>query len=275
MSATKDECTSCNEQDNCSGEDCSINKLAPNEASEVKSVIAVMSGKGGVGKSSVSGLLAVNLARRGFKVGILDADITGPSIPKMFNLKEQPHSDGRFMYPLETPMGIRIISMNLLLSSEDQPVIWRGPVISGAVKQFWTDVAWGRLDYLIIDMPPGTGDVPLTVMQSLPLTGFVIVTSPQDLASVIVKKAVNMAQQMDVPILGMVENYSYLKCPDCGTEIKLFGEGHGTKLATEAGIPMLEILPVDPLLAGLCDNGRIESYQPELFKDFSAIKIEA
>ena len=272
MSVKNESCSSCNEKDNCNGEECTTLRLAPNDATEVKNMVAVMSGKGGVGKSSISALLAVNLARRGLKVGVLDADITGPSIPKMFNLKEQPHSDGSFMYPLETPTGIRVISMNLLLPSEDQPVIWRGPVISGAVKQFWTDVAWGKLDYLVIDMPPGTGDVPLTVMQSLPLTGFIIVTSPQYLASIIVKKALNMANHMNVPILGMVENYSYLKCPDCGTDIKLFGEGSGSRLARETGIPLLEKLPVDPQLAALCDKGQIESYAPELFSSFPALK---
>jgi len=272
MSTTREECSSCKEKDKCNGEDCKILKLAPNDATEVKNMIAVMSGKGGVGKSSVSALLAVNLARRGFRAGILDADITGPSIPKMFDLKQQPHSDGSFMYPLKTQMGIKVISMNLLLQSEDQPVIWRGPVISGAVKQFWTDVAWGLLDYLIIDMPPGTGDVPLTVMQSLPVTGFIIVTSPQDLAAVIVKKALNMAKHMNIPILGMVENYSYVKCPDCGTEIKVFGEGSGARLARETGIPLLEKLPVDPVLAGLCDKGQIENYTPELFKNFPHYK---
>lgn len=269
MSTQKEECASCKEKDNCNGEDCKmLEKLAPNDATEVKNMIAVMSGKGGVGKSSVSALLAVNLARKGYSVGIMDADITGPSIPKMFDLKEQPHSDGSFMYPLETPMGIKIISMNLLLQSEDQPVIWRGPIIASAVKQFWSDVAWGQLDYMIIDMPPGTGDVPLTVMQSLPVTGFIVVTSPQDLAAVIVKKAVNMAKLMEIPILGLVENYSYVKCPDCGKEIKVFGEGSGARLARESGIPLLEKLPVDPVLAGLCDKGEIERYTRDLFQNF-------
>lgn len=269
MSSQKEECASCQEKEGCNGEDCNtMDKLAPNEATEVKNMIAVMSGKGGVGKSSVSALLATNLARRGYKVGIMDADITGPSIPKMFDLKNQPHSDGSFMYPLETELGIKIISMNLLLQSEDQPVIWRGPIIASAVKQFWSDVAWGGLDYMIIDMPPGTGDVPLTVMQSLPVTGFVVVTSPQDLAAIIVKKAVNMAKLMEVPILGLVENYSYATCPDCGKQIKVFGEGGSAKLARETGIKLLEKIPIDPVLADLCDKGEVEKYSRELFKDF-------
>lgn len=269
MGATEEKCTSCSEKNKCNGESCKFpEKLAPNEFTRVKNMIAVMSGKGGVGKSSVSALLAVSLARRNFRVGILDADITGPSIPKMFGLREQPNMRNKFMYPVESSLGIKIISINLLLQKEDEPVIWRGPILSGAVKQFWTDVAWGELDYLVVDLPPGTGDVPLTVMQSLPLTGFIIVTSPQDLAAMIVKKTYNMAKQLNVPILGIVENMSYLKCPDCGSEIKLFGEGSGSLLARETGIPLLEKLPVDPALAVLCDQGRIESYTPELFKNF-------
>lgn len=269
MSAKDEKCNTCNEKDTCNGKSCSKPaKLAPNELTSVKNMIAVMSGKGGVGKSSVSALLAVNLARKGYKAGVLDADITGPSIPKMFGIKARPDMRNNYMYPVESSRGIKIMSLNLLLQREDEPVIWRGPVISGAVKQFWTDVAWGELDYLVVDLPPGTGDVPLTVMQSLPLTGFVIVTSPQDLAGLIVKKALNMARHMNVPILGLVENMSYLKCPDCGAEIKLFGGNSGPTLARENGIPLLEKMPVDPELAALCDKGRVEDYEPQLFQNF-------
>ncbi|MCF8010369.1 MAG: Mrp/NBP35 family ATP-binding protein [Clostridiales bacterium] len=246
-------------------------KLEPNDATKVKNMIAVMSGKGGVGKSTVSGLLSVSLAKQGYKVGTLDADITGPSIPKLFGLKKQPPVMDNYMMPVETStLGIKIISLNLLMQQEDQPVIWRGPILSSAVKQFWTDVAWGELDYLIVDLPPGTGDVPLTVMQSLPLTGFVVVSTPQDLAAMVVKKTLNMANHMEIPIKGMVVNMSYLKCPECGTEIKLYGEGDGTRLTRDTGIPLLEKLPVDPELSMLCDQGEIEKYSKNLFENFSS-----
>lgn len=261
-------CNTCSDKNTCESENCDkISKLTSNDVTEVKNMIAIMSGKGGVGKSSVTGLLASNLVRKGYKVGILDADITGPSIPKMFGINKQPDIIGNYMQPPESSTGIRIISMNLLLPNEDDPVIWRGPVIAGAVKQFWTDVAWGKLDYLLVDLPPGTGDVPLTVMQSLPLTGFIIVTSPQDLTVMVVKKALNMAKLMDVEIMGMVENMSYIKCPDCNKEIKPFGEGGAKALSKETGIPILEILPIDPRLAGLCDRGLIEQYEPQLFEN--------
>jgi Mrp family chromosome partitioning ATPase len=225
-----------------------------------------MSGKGGVGKSSVSALVALSLARKGYQVGILDADITGPSIPKMFGLSGLPDRDENVLYAKMTGKGIKVMSLNLLLENEDQPVIWRGPIIAGAVKQFWTDVAWGKVDCLVVDLPPGTGDVPLTVMQSLPLDGIIIVTSPQDLANMVVRKAVNMARHMNVPILGFVENMSYLRCPDCGREIKVFGESRAASLATSMGLRLLERLPIDPALAELCDAGRIEQYEPELFQ---------
>ena len=202
-------------------------------------MIAVVSGKGGVGKSMVTASLARLMREQGFSVGIMDADITGPSIPKMYGIHEKAKGDGENIFPCEAKDGTKIMSINLLLPEEDDPVIWRGPVISGVVTQFWTDVIWGDVDYLFVDMPPGTGDVPLTVFQSLPIQGIVIVTSPQDLVSMIVKKAYNMAGMMKVPVLGLVENYSYVKCPDCGKEIKVFGESHIDEIAAELKVPVL------------------------------------
>jgi Mrp family chromosome partitioning ATPase len=270
--AQDEKCNTCNQKsEGCSPDKCGIDKLPQNDYNDIKHVIAVMSGKGGVGKSSVSALVALNLARKGYLVGILDADITGPSIPKMFGLSGRPDHDGNIVFAKQSAGGIKVMSLNLLLESEDQPVIWRGPLIAGAVKQFWTDVAWGKVDFLVVDLPPGTGDVPLTVMQSLPLDGLIIVTSPQDLANMVVKKAVNMANHMNVPILGFVENMSYLRCPDCGKEIKVFGESHAAALATSMGLRLLERLPIDPALAELCDAGRIEDYDKELFANLDQI----
>lgn len=266
--STSEKCNTCSQKtEGCSPDSCGVAVLPQNEANDIQHVIAVMSGKGGVGKSSVSALVALNLARKGYRVGVLDADITGPSIPKLFGINERPRHSEKVLYPVMSKSGIAIMSLNLLLEREDQPVIWRGPVISGAVKQFWTDVAWGKLDYLVVDMPPGTGDVPLTVMQSLPLDGVVIVTSPQDLANMVVKKAVNMVRQMNIPIIGLVENMSYLRCPDCGREIKIFGDSHAGGLMGATGLRLLEKLPLDPALAELCDAGRIEEYQAELFQN--------
>lgn len=270
--SSSEKCSTCSQKtDQCSPDKCGVTVLPQNDANDIKHVIAVMSGKGGVGKSSVSALVALSLSRKGYRVGILDADITGPSIPKMFGLKERPVQKDKLLLPVKTTGGIAVMSLNLLLEREDQPVIWRGPVIAGAVKQFWTDVAWGRLDYLVVDMPPGTGDVPLTVMQSLPLYGVIIVTSPQDLANMVVKKAVNMVRQMNIPIVGLVENMSYLCCPDCGREIKIFGDSHAAGLVASTGLPLLEKLPLDPGLAELCDAGRIESYETELFKNLDRL----
>lgn len=232
-----------------------------NPYSNIKHVIGVVSGKGGVGKSFVTASMAVKMAKAGYKVGIMDADITGPSIPKMFGAYDQIYADEHENFiPYETPEGIRIVSINLLMD-EEQPVIWRGPVIAGVVKQFWNESCWGELDYLFVDMPPGTGDVPLTVFQSLPLDGIVIVTSPQELVQMIVKKAFNMAQMMNIPVLGVVENFSFLKCPDCGKEIKLFGESHIDETAAELGVPVLGKLPLDPAYAQKADEG--EFYQLE------------
>ncbi|MBQ1801852.1 MAG: Mrp/NBP35 family ATP-binding protein [Lachnobacterium sp.] len=227
-----------------------------NAFSNIKNVIGVVSGKGGVGKSFVTSSLAVQMAKKGYKVGILDADITGPSIPKMFGLKEQVVGDHRGMLPIETKEGIKVISINLLMDNEEAPVIWRGPVIAGVVKQFWNETCWGDLDYLFVDMPPGTGDVPLTVFQSLPVEGIVIVTSPQELVQMIVKKAYNMANMMNIKVLGVVENFSYLLCPDCGKQIKLFGESHIDDVAKELGIEVLGKLPLNPEAAQIADEGK-------------------
>ncbi|MEW6770172.1 MAG: Mrp/NBP35 family ATP-binding protein [Bacillota bacterium] len=235
----------------------------PHKLSRVKHLVAVMSGKGGVGKSSVAALLAATLARQGFRVGILDADITGPSIPKLFGLKERVDGTEFGVYiPKTRNLGIYVMSANLFLEREDDPVIWRGPILSNVIKQFWTDVAWGQLDYLIIDLPPGTGDAPLTVLQSLPLDAVIIVSSPQDLAVMVVRKAVKMAEMMKVPLLGLVENMTYIPCPDCNKKIFAFGPPQGEKVAAETGLELLASLPLDPELSRLGDTGRIEDYAP-------------
>lgn len=230
-----------------------------NAYSQIRKVVAVSSGKGGVGKSSVTAMLAVLMARRGYKVGILDADITGPSIPKAFGLTAKAKGSELGILPLETHMGIKVMSINLLLEHEDQPVVWRGPVLAGAVTQFWTDVVWGELDYLFIDMPPGTGDVPLTIYQSIPLDGGIIVSTPQTLVQMVVEKARKMAEMLNIPILGMVENMSGVVCPDCGRFIPLFGEADQlAKAANEMGLPLLASLPMNSDVARLCDSGEIE-----------------
>ena len=231
---------------------------APHALSNIKKVIGVVSGKGGVGKSMVTSLLAVALKRRNLGVGILDADITGPSIPKIFGLRDKATGDENGIYPVRSKTGIDVMSINLLLENETDPVVWRGPIIGGTVKQFWTDVIWHDEDVLFIDMPPGTGDVALTVFQTIKLDGLIIVTSPQELVSMIVEKAVNMAKLMDIPVLGLVENFSYILCPDCGKQIPLFGESHVEEVAEHFGLPILGKLPLDPRLASACDKGRIE-----------------
>ena len=231
---------------------------APHALSNIKKVIGVVSGKGGVGKSMVTSLLAVALKRRNLGVGILDADITGPSIPKIFGLRDKATGDENGIYPVRTKTGIDVMSINLLLENETDPVVWRGPIIGGTVKQFWTDVIWHDEDVLFIDMPPGTGDVALTVFQTIKLDGLIIVTSPQELVSMIVEKAVNMAKLMDIPVLGLVENFSYILCPDCGKQIPLFGESHVEEVAEHFGLPILGKLPLDPRLASACDKGMIE-----------------
>ena len=231
---------------------------APHALSNIKKVIGVVSGKGGVGKSMVTSLLAVALKRRNLGVGILDADITGPSIPKIFGLRDKATGDENGIYPVRSKTGIDVMSINLLLENETDPVVWRGPIIGGTVKQFWTDVIWHDEDVLFIDMPPGTGDVALTVFQTIKLDGLIIVTSPQELVSMIVEKAVNMAKLMDIPVLGLVENFSYILCPDCGKQIPLFGESHVEEVAEHFGLPILGTLPLDPRLASACDKGMIE-----------------
>ncbi len=232
-----------------------------NDLSQVKKVIGVVSGKGGVGKSLVTSLLATTLRRREASVAVLDADIAGPSIPKCFGLKGKATADENGMYPRETKTGIKVMSINLLLDAETDPVVWRGPVIAGAIKQFWSDVVWGDVDYMFVDMPPGTGDVPLTVFQSLPLAGIIIVTSPQELVGMIVSKAVEMARLMDVPVLGLVENMSYVQCPDCGKQLQVFGESHIDQVAAKYALPVLARLPLDPVLASSCDRGVIELFE--------------
>jgi len=258
MSSCNGNCSS------CSSSDCGDRKkeslLAQlNPKSTVKKVIAVVSGKGGVGKSTVTAMLASAMAQKGKRVGVLDADITGPSAPTAFGVNECQGANEDGLYPALTKSGIQVMSINLLLDDASSPVVWRGPVIAGAVKQFWTDVIWEDVDYLFVDMPPGTGDVPLTVFQSLPVDGIVIVTSPQDLVSMIVTKAVKMANMMHIPVLGFVENYSYLECPDCGKRIYVFGESKLDAVAAEFGLPVLARLPIDPKVAECYDNGQMES----------------
>ena len=257
MAGCSHDCANCAEK--CSKE----SLLAPqNKASNVKKVIGIVSGKGGVGKSLVTSMLAVTMQRRGYQTAILDADITGPSIPKSFGLKPGCVTGSELgMFPPKTKTGIEVMSVNLLMDEETKPVVWRGPVIAGTVKQFWSEVVWNEVDYMFVDMPPGTGDVPLTVFQSLPLDGIVIVTSPQELVSMIVEKAVNMAKLMNVPVLGLIENYSYLVCPDCGKVIKIYGESHVDALAEQHGTKVLAKLPIDPELASLCDKGVIELFE--------------
>ncbi len=240
----------------------------------IERVIAVMSGKGGVGKSSVAALLAVSLRKQGKRVGVLDADITGPSIPKMFGLHEPPPMGPVGILPAETSTGIRVMSINLLLPSEDEAVIWRGPLISGAIKQFWGDVVWGDLDVLVVDLPPGTSDASLTVMQSLPLNGILLVTSPQDLAGMVVRKAAKMAQHLSVSVVGLVENMSYLVCPKCGERIEVFGASQAMSTANKLGISMLAQIPLDPDMAHLCDVGKVEQYESELFDSLATTVAE-
>ena len=245
-----------------------------NKLSNVKKVIGVVSGKGGVGKSLVTSMLAVEMSRRGYRTAILDADITGPSIPKVFGLHEKAEGSEDGIYPVKTKTGIEVMSINLLLDDEKAPVVWRGPVIAGTVKQFWTDVVWNEVDYMFVDMPPGTGDVPLTVFQSLPLDGIVIVTSPQELVSMIVSKAAKMASLMNIRVLGLVENMSYVLCPDCGRHIDIFGAGKTDAVAAEFGFDLLARIPLDSRLAALCDKGALELMENDYLKA-AADKVEA
>ena len=257
MSECTHDCSSCSQ--NCGERKTPQSFLEkPHELSHIKKVIGIVSGKGGVGKSMVTSLLAVAMQRKGFKTAVLDADITGPSIPKAFGLHGKATGDNNGIYPVMTKTGIEVMSVNLLLPDETDPVVWRGPVIANTVKQFWTDVIWNDVDYMFVDMPPGTGDVPLTVFQSLPVDGIIVVTSPQDLVSMIVGKAVKMAKMMNIPVLGIVENYSYLACPDCGKHISVFGESHIDEVAAHYELPVLAKLPIDPKLAAAVDAGKIE-----------------
>lgn len=262
----------CSSASNCSKESCEgcPGSQAPqsmleamNADSDIKHVIGVVSGKGGVGKSFVTAALAIQMKKAGYSVGILDADITGPSIPKMFGTHGKVVADEKGMYPLESKNGIKMMSINLLMENEEEPVIWRGPIIAGVVKQFWNETVWGDIDYLFVDMPPGTGDVPLTVFQSLPVDGILIVTSPQELVNMIVKKAYNMAEMMHIPVLGVIENFSYLKCPDCGKEIKLFGESNIDAAAEGMGLSVLGKVPLDPAYAEAADNGTFYEVEQE------------
>ena len=262
MSECSHDCSSC-------GQSCSSRKNpadmreAPHAMSSIKKVIGVVSGKGGVGKSMTSALMAVEMRRRGYKTAVLDGDITGPSIPKLFGIHGRAMGDENGIWPIQSRTGIDVMSVNLMLPNEEDPVVWRGPVIAGAVKQFWQEVIWKDVDFMFVDMPPGTGDVLLTVFQSLPLDGIIVVASPQELVGMIVAKAVKVAQMMNIPILGIVENMSYLECPDCGKKIKLFGESHVDEVAARYGLPVLAKCPLDPKLAECADQGTIETYPGE------------
>ena len=247
----------------------------PHELSNIKKVIGVVSGKGGVGKSMVTSLLAVLARRDGQNTAILDADITGPSIPRAFGLKDKAEGSELGMFPVKSKTGVEVMSVNLLLENDTDPVVWRGPVIAGAVKQFWTEVIWGDVDVMFIDMPPGTGDVPLTVFQSIPLSGIVVVTTPQELVGVIVEKAVNMAHMLNIPVLGLVENMSYALCPDCGKEIRVFGESKPEALCERHGIPVLAKLPIHSKLAAACDTGMIELFEGAWLDELYATIINA
>lgn len=260
------DCSSCG--NNCSSRTEPQNLQAPPHAgTHVKHVIAVVSGKGGVGKSLVTSLMAVQMRRRGFKTAILDADITGPSIPKVFGITDRATGDETGILPVKTKTGIEVMSMNLLLEDAAAPVVWRGPVIAGAVKQFWTDVMWGDIDYMFVDMPPGTGDVPLTVFQSLPVDGILVITSPQELVSLIVEKALKMSEIMHVPVLGLIENMSYFECPNCHEKHEIFGPSHVEASAQKYEIPHTAKLPIDPEFAAHCDKGDIESYPADYLAD--------
>ena len=271
MSECSHDCSSCSSKCSQAKPESLIEKA--HEMSNIKKVIGVVSGKGGVGKSMVTSLMSVLMARKGYNVGIMDADITGPSIPKAFGIKEKATGNQMGLLPVTSKTGIDIMSLNLLLENETDPVVWRGPVIAGTVKQFWTDVIWEDVDFLFIDMPPGTGDVPLTVFQSIPVDGIIVVTSPQELVSMIVKKALNMAKMLNVPVIGLVENYSYIECPDCNKKISVFGESHIDEIAKENNVEVLAKMPIDPLLATLVDKGMIEMFSKD-YLDKCADKIE-
>ena len=270
MSECTHDCSSCSQ--NCSERDEKKSFVEkPHELSNIKKVIGVVSGKGGVGKSLVTSMLAVSANRLGYKTAVLDADITGPSIPKAFGIKEKAQAAGDSLLPVKSKMGTEIMSVNLLLENDTQPVIWRGPILAGVVKQFWQEVIWNDVDYMFVDMPPGTGDVPLTVFQSIPLDGIIIVTSPQELVSMIVEKAVKMAEMMNIPVLGLIENMSYVKCPHCDEKIYIYGEGKTEEVAKRNNIKVIGKIPVDPQLSKLCDNGCIELFEGDYLKEAEKI----
>ena len=266
------DCSSCSQ--NCGERETESMLFQLNEMSKVKKVIGVVSGKGGVGKSMVTSMLAVLMNRRGHTSAILDADITGPSIPKAFGIKEKAAPNEWGLVPVKSKTGVEIMSVNLLLENDTDPVIWRGPILAGIIQQFWSEVVWGDVDYMFVDMPPGTGDVPLTVFQSLPLDGIIIVTSPQELVSMIVGKAVNMARMMEVPILGLVENYSYVECPDCGRKIHPFGESHIDEIAEKNSLKVLGKLPLNPEISGASDRGVLELFEGD-WLDAAADLVES
>ena len=274
MSECTHDCSSCGENCPSRQSDPADFLEAPNELSCVRRVIGIVSGKGGVGKSMVTDLLAVEFARRGYHCGILDADITGPSIPKAFGITEKAQGNETTIFPVKSKKyGVDIMSINVLLENESDPVVWRGPVIGGTVRQFWSDTLWDNVDYLFVDMPPGTGDVALTVFQNIPIDGIVVVTSPQDLVSMIVGKAMKMASLMNIPVLGLVENMSYALCPDCGKKIHVFGESHIGEIAEEYHVPVLAQMPINPALASACDNGTVEDLDCSYLED-AALVIE-
>jgi len=270
MSGCSGNCSSCNSD--CGKKEKESLIEPTGEFNNIKHVIAVVSGKGGVGKSTVTSMLAVEMSRKGYKVGVLDADITGPSIPKAFGIKDKALQSEIGILPAETKTGIKVISVNMMLEDAESPVVWRGPVIAGLVKQFWQDVVWGDLDYLFIDCPPGTGDVPLTVFQMIPLDGIVTVTTPQDLVSLIVKKALNMANMMNIPVIGIVENLSYFKCPDCGKEVSIFGD-KSDSVAKETGVEVLAKMPINPEISKQVDMGLVELFEGD-FLENAADRIE-
>ena len=266
------DCSTCSS--NCGSKDPKSLLVAPHPNSKIGKVIGVVSGKGGVGKSMVTDLLAVEFARRGYHCGILDADITGPSIPTAFGITEKAQGNETTIFPVKSKKyGVDIMSINVLLENESDPVVWRGPVIGGTVRQFWSDTLWDNVDYLFVDMPPGTGDVALTVFQNIPIDGIVVVTSPQDLVSMIVGKAMKMASLMNIPVLGLVENMSYALCPDCGKKIHVFGESHISEIAEEYHVPVLAQMPINPSLASACDNGTVEDLDCSYLED-AALVIE-
>ena len=266
------DCSTCSS--NCGSKDPKSLLVAPHPNSKIGKVIGVVSGKGGVGKSMVTDLLAVEFARRGYHCGILDADITGPSIPKAFGITEKAQGNETTIFPVKSKKyGVDIMSINVLLENESDPVVWRGPVIGGTVRQFWSDTLWDNVDYLFVDMPPGTGDVALTGFQNIPIDGIVVVTSPQDLVSMIVGKAMKMASLMNIPVLGLVENMSYVLCPDCGKKIHVFGESHISEIAEEYHVPVLAQMPINPALASACDNGTVEDLDCSYLED-AALVIE-